>query len=506
MASFADIVHNAVHGQHDPDHNQPAQSGDGNGTANVPPATTLSISDNHTKRSSSPERLHINGDASPLSPSSPSSRRKSLNSYKDVVPQSPQFRTGPPRSLSYGYGYGHGPQHPSGSTSQKSSRFGQGTGTDTIGEENPDTLEVTSQQLEDQERPRDVSNTEDDEDMSYFDFTPRLTNDDGTPFRGALEFHDPQQLEREREMAQRRAKRRDSSSVWQDWRHKLLPESLAESPRSEHRVLHFARSATELRQKREEDAERDGEGGDEGEGGGRRRGQSEGEGDEEPSLLRGAIGRSWGKAGMSRSYSMPLKEKEREKEESGGKEKEKGKGKEKSHGNESTHSRANSSTNTPTQKWSRLRTLLPRVASQARHGPISSTVAPTGVNVTDELIAGGLSTLMLRLWFERDEKEKRRVPILFHRLRIRISDSLHPLHGTSSVFRIECEYANGAARWVIYRQLKDFLSLHTHYAVSNAYNRNQDILPEFPRTSKFIPSPLFTFIYPTLSEGFTLWC
>jgi phospholipase D1/2 len=71
-------------------------------------------------------------------------------------------------------------------------------------------------------------------------------------------------------------------------------------------------------------------------------------------------------------------------------------------------------------------------------------------------------------------------------LRIRISDSLHPLHGSHSVFRIECEYANGAIRWVIYRQLRDFLSLHAHCAVSNAYNRNIEKLPEFPRTSRSI--------------------
>ena len=91
---------------------------------------------------------------------------------------------------------------------------------------------------------------------------------------------------------------------------------------------------------------------------------------------------------------------------------------------------------------------------------------------------------MLRLWFERDERGHRRVPALFHRLRIRVSDSLHPLHGNKAVFRIECEYANGAVRWVVYRELREFLSLHGHYTISNAYNRNIENLPEFPLTSK----------------------
>ncbi|KAJ4482266.1 phospholipase D [Lentinula aciculospora] len=146
-------------------------------------------------------------------------------------------------------------------------------------------------------------------------------------------------------------------------------------------------------------------------------------------------------------------------------------------------------------KWGRLRSLLPQVANQnPSPGPGPSAVTSSAVNITDELITGGLSTLMLRLWFEHDEKGHRRVPVLLHRLRLRVSDSLHPLQGHKSVFRIECEYANGAARWVVYRQLRDFLSLHTHYAVSNAYNRNVDGLPEFPRTSL----PYFKFL---LKEG-----
>ncbi|KAJ7134494.1 hypothetical protein C8R44DRAFT_770608 [Mycena epipterygia] len=144
-------------------------------------------------------------------------------------------------------------------------------------------------------------------------------------------------------------------------------------------------------------------------------------------------------------------------------------------------------------KWGRLRSLIPHIASQANgkaSTPGPSAVTPHSVNITDELIAGGLSALMLRMWFERDEKDHRRIPALFHRLRIRVTDSLNPLDGQKSVFRIECEYANGAIRWVVYRQLRDFFSLHTHYAFSNAYNRNVDDLPEFPKTS----FPYFKFL------------
>ncbi|KAH7922026.1 phospholipase D [Leucogyrophana mollusca] len=144
-------------------------------------------------------------------------------------------------------------------------------------------------------------------------------------------------------------------------------------------------------------------------------------------------------------------------------------------------------------KWGRLRSLLPAVIRQSPSGHDTvthSVVTSHDVNITDELITGGLSTLMLRLWFERDEKGRRRIPALFHRLRIRISDSLHPLHASKAVFRIECEYANGAARWVVYRQLRDFFSLHAHYTLSNAFNDNVEALPEFPRTSL----PYFKFL------------
>lgn len=135
-------------------------------------------------------------------------------------------------------------------------------------------------------------------------------------------------------------------------------------------------------------------------------------------------------------------------------------------------------------KWTRLRSLIPQIAAQHKtQPPQASAVVPQSVNITDELIAGGLSALVLRLWFERDERDHRRVPILFHRLRIRVSDSLHPLHGKKAVFRIECEYANSTVRWVVYRQLREFLSLHAHYTVSNAYFRNVETLPDFPMMS-----------------------
>jgi phospholipase D1/2 len=150
-------------------------------------------------------------------------------------------------------------------------------------------------------------------------------------------------------------------------------------------------------------------------------------------------------------------------------------------------------------KWGKLRALIPSVIRQSPSTSTTHAVTPQEVNITDELITGGLSNLMLGLWFERDDKGHRRVPVLLHRLRIRISDSLHPSHAQKAVFRIECEYANGAARWVIYRQLRDFISLHTHYTISNAFSSHKDKLPEFPRTS--MPFHLHFVITLTIVSG-----
>jgi len=264
-------------------------------------------------------------------------------------------------------------------------------------------------------------------------------------FRDALEYDDPDQREREREYLERVERRKNRESRFEEWNPiKWITDSPRETPKEEHPPF-------ELGVVVESEKERTGR---------------------RPKLTLPLSAQPDGPptqwANTRRSNSLPPMPK---RQSSKDKDKEK---------------------RTTAPKWGRLRSLLPTVItqshSQTSQAGGSSALAPHSVNITDELIAGGLATLMLKLWFERDEKGHRRVPILLHRLRIRISDSLHPLDGNKAVFRIECEYANGAARWVIYRQLKEFISLHTHYTFSNAYNRNIEALPEFPKTSKSIAS------------------
>lgn len=65
----------------------------------------------------------------------------------------------------------------------------------------------------------------------------------------------------------------------------------------------------------------------------------------------------------------------------------------------------------------------------------SSTAAE--IDISEELMAGPLAVLALRMHFERDEDNHRRVPVFLQHVKIRVSDSVHPLHGTHAVFRIE---------------------------------------------------------------------
>lgn len=332
------------------------------------------------------------------------------HSYYGSPSLTPAARTGPPRSLSFSY-----------SRAIPSSLSSPGYFSHNDG----DIPEEPS-------RPRAFAANNMGGDSSTYDLTPRETE-----FRGPFDTPPAEQRDRERDAADRRGKRKDTSR-WDDFKSRWLPDALTGSPSEETAGIEWGKEKEE--------------------------GDAHPSGGPSPHRASSAVASGSGSGSgsrLARSASVPAR----------------GKGKERER--QDTHE-----SKSPSAGWSRLRFLLPQMMLSSPKEPTSSAVTPGNVSITDELIVGGLSALILRLWFERDERGRRRVPVLLHRLRIRISDSLHPLHEAHSVFRIECEYANGAMRWVIYRQLRDFLSLHAHYAVSNAYNRNIEKLPEFPRTSR----------------------
>ena len=345
----------------------------------------------------------------PGSPTKPQSPR--LSAIREQHWDTPSRRTGPPRSISYNYSIAG--SHP---TSRANSHEEHEI------EEYPSIRLPSSESGEEWEDP--------DPDHAG-DFLPAMS-----PFRGALEYQDPEQREKEREMVEKRQRRRDS------YFHDVFNPSrwISDSPKEEHApgpaLTAVSSEVDDVLSQRAFS---------------HRHARS-------PTML----------SQTPSAVSSPLPATRRTK-------------------SLSHIERENSVKSPSAPKWGRLRSLLPHIAAQSKEhapAPASEVVSPQ-VNITDELIAGGLSTLMLRFWFERDEKGHRRVPLLFHRLRIRISDSLHPLHGSKAVFRIECEYANGAARWVVYRQLREFLSLHTHYTFANAYSRNIETLPDFPRAGMY---------------------
>ncbi|KPV77397.1 uncharacterized protein RHOBADRAFT_23904 [Rhodotorula graminis WP1] len=83
---------------------------------------------------------------------------------------------------------------------------------------------------------------------------------------------------------------------------------------------------------------------------------------------------------------------------------------------------------------------------------------------------------------DRDDKGDKRIPILMNYLKLRITDSVYPFHDKHAIFRIELEYGDSAVKWVIYRELKDFVNLHAHYRVANL-RQGIDKFPAFPKTS-----------------------
>ncbi|GAA5854566.1 hypothetical protein JCM8547_004887 [Rhodosporidiobolus lusitaniae] len=107
----------------------------------------------------------------------------------------------------------------------------------------------------------------------------------------------------------------------------------------------------------------------------------------------------------------------------------------------------------------------------------------TGHELISELTTGVLPLVLVKMAvMDRDERGDRRIPILMNYLKLRITDSVYPFHDKHAIFRIELEYGDGAVKWVIYRELKDFVNLHAHYRVANL-RQGIDKFPTFPKTS-----------------------
>ncbi|KAK0555630.1 Phospholipase D1 [Tilletia horrida] len=117
-----------------------------------------------------------------------------------------------------------------------------------------------------------------------------------------------------------------------------------------------------------------------------------------------------------------------------------------------------------------------------------------GIDLTKELESGVLPVFLVKMAFERDEQSNRRIPVLLNHVKLRIADSISATSTSgATVFRIELEYGDGLCRWVVYRQLRDFINLHAHYRAAalrgilgrpvGASDGEALDLPSFPKTS-----------------------
>ncbi|KAE8233696.1 hypothetical protein CF326_g1260 [Tilletia indica] len=147
--------------------------------------------------------------------------------------------------------------------------------------------------------------------------------------------------------------------------------------------------------------------------------------------------------------------------------------------------------NVVTQAVNNLRRKKKEVASGLKNSVRRVT---GGVDLTKELESGVLPVFLVKMAFERDEQSHRRIPVLLNHVQLRIADSISPTSTTgATVFRIELEYGDGLCRWVVYRQLRDFINLHAHYRAAalrgflgrpvGASDNDALDLPSFPKTS-----------------------
>ena len=154
------------------------------------------------------------------------------------------------------------------------------------------------------------------------------------------------------------------------------------------------------------------------------------------------------------------------------------------------------------QKWRQLKNSL-RILGQGKK-KMPTPEYQRSAALFAELAAGAPAALMLASMFQRDERDHKRVPVLLEQLRIQVIDSEVDSNKTRDgkptkeldedkflrhlIFKIECEYGNGAnrMRWVIKRSLGDFSKMHLKY--KTAYNAGRlrlrsdgrKRLPHFP--------------------------
>lgn len=146
-------------------------------------------------------------------------------------------------------------------------------------------------------------------------------------------------------------------------------------------------------------------------------------------------------------------------------------------------------------KWKQLKAGLRLLGKQRKEE--NKIDQAKSAELMAELLAGSPAAIILASRFQRDEKQKRNVPVLLEQIKTRVVDSYRREDSEGDrhvVFRVELEYGSGLMRmkWVIQRSLRDFANLHLKYKllarkVTQPARRSSEAgrakFPEFPRSA-----------------------
>ncbi|KAF1972605.1 phospholipase D, partial [Bimuria novae-zelandiae CBS 107.79] len=132
------------------------------------------------------------------------------------------------------------------------------------------------------------------------------------------------------------------------------------------------------------------------------------------------------------------------------------------------------------QKWKSIKNSL-RVFATSKKAADRQVDHAKSAELMAELLAGAPAALFLASMFQRDEHDRKRVPILLEQLKVSITDSekLESKEGKESKdedrhinLRIELEYGSGLTRmkWVIKRSVRDFANLHLKFKLQEKQN------------------------------------
>lgn len=148
------------------------------------------------------------------------------------------------------------------------------------------------------------------------------------------------------------------------------------------------------------------------------------------------------------------------------------------------------------EAWQKLRASMKMIVKKTKAEEVDQIKS---AELMAELMAGSPAALILASNFQRDEGDKKRIPVLLEQLKLSIPSST-PLKEDGSAdrhmsFHIELEYGSGLMRmkWTIDRTLRDFANLHLNYKVQNSTQKyksgrgsHEDArakMPKFPKSA-----------------------